>query len=156
MFSTPHKIVCRIIFWMETSVGIKQVVVPMIFPFEGLIRIVQFVEQEVSAKPHIKLAEFSHIASMPSHIKRIEELNKRCLFHGGDYVGRRCETAWNHRNRFLTKQLWLLLLEHTQMVFPAQRNHFLRHPLSYMVLHRFNPCHLHIFKTKSTEIWQLD
>ena len=82
MLSTAYNMVCETLCWLETTVGIQQVVVPILFPLDGPERIIQDVEQALASNPNIKLAVFSHISSMPSLIEPVTELSKRCRAHG--------------------------------------------------------------------------
>jgi isopenicillin-N epimerase len=40
VLSTAYNMVCETLCWLETTAGIQQVVVPMLFPLEGPERIV--------------------------------------------------------------------------------------------------------------------
>lgn len=82
VLSTAYSMVCETLRWLETTTGITQVVVPVLFPLEGPERILKNVEQALKANPQIKLAVFSHISSMPSIIEPVTELSKMCHAHG--------------------------------------------------------------------------
>jgi selenocysteine lyase/cysteine desulfurase len=85
--STAYGMVIETLKWMEETMGIQQIVVPVTFPVTDSREIANAVtraldEHSKSGMSPIKICIFSHISSMPTMIEPIHELTAICKAAG--------------------------------------------------------------------------
>jgi len=85
--STAYGMCIYVLDWLESFIGIEQVVVRVRFPYgeDGDAGLLADVAEALAAQPagSVKVALFSHISSMPTLIEPVAALTRLCKSHVG-------------------------------------------------------------------------
>lgn len=80
--STAYGMCIEVLNWLQSTIGIEQVVVTVEFPYEDPTKLLAAVEAAFQQHGSIKLALFSHISSMPTLVEPVTELSGLAKQHG--------------------------------------------------------------------------